>query len=98
MKKVLRSTLALSLLAAFGATSLQAGWKIVDNSDGAQLVCCKKKRVVKKRPKKVVKKKVIPCDEIPTAVTYPVEPGEKLAPAEVKRCIGCDIKYGTIGK
>ncbi len=97
MKRVLhKNTLALLVL-AFGFSSLHAGWVVVDDtSDGAQLVCCKKKRVVKPRPRKVVKKKLTPCDAIPTAKTYPVEPGEKLAPANVKRCISCDQKYGVI--
>jgi hypothetical protein len=99
MKKILKTTLTLSLALAFASSALQAGWVIVDDtSDGAQLVCCKKKRVVKRAPKRVVKKKLTPCDAIPTAKTYPVEPGEKLAPANIKRCISCDQKYGRIGK
>jgi hypothetical protein len=99
MKKFLKTSLALSVALAFASSALQAGWVVVDDtSDGAKLVCCKKKRVIKKRPKKVVRKKLTPCDAIPTAQTYPVEPGEKLAPANIKRCISCDQKYGTIGK
>ena len=98
MKKVLQKFSLALLVLAFGFSTLQAGWVIVDDtSDGAQLVCCKKKRVAKPRPKKrVVKKKMTPCDAIPTAKTYPVEPGEKLAPANVKRCISCDQQYGVI--
>ena len=99
MNRIFKTALSLSLALAFASSALQAGWVIVDDtSDGAQLVCCKKKRVVKKRPKKVVRKKLTPCDAIPTAKTYPVQKGEKLAPADVKRCISCDQQYGTIGK
>lgn len=99
MTKSLKHFSAAMVVMAFGFTSLHAGWKMVDDSDGAQLVCCKKKRVVKPRPhKKVVKKKLTPCDAIPTAKTYPVEKGEVLAPAKIKRCVSCDQKYGRIGQ
>ena len=73
------------------------GWVIVEPSDGAQLVCCKKHYKPAPR-KKVVKRDLTPCDKIPTAKTMPLKPGEKLAPADIKRCISCDQKYGAIGK
>ncbi len=99
MNRFFKTALLLSVTLGFGASALQAGWVMVDKSDGAQLVCCKKKHVYKPRPKKrVVKKKLTPCDAIPTAKTYPVEKGEKLAPADIRRCISCDQKYGTIGQ
>ena len=54
MKIIIKTALSLSLALAFVSSALQAGWVIVDDtSDGAQLVCCKKKRVIRKRPKKV---------------------------------------------
>ena len=93
MKKVFTKAVLAATVSAFAVSALHAEWVIVDPSDGAQLVCCKKKRVVRK---KVVKKKMTPCDKIPTAKTYPLKPGEKLAPANVKRCISCDQKYGVI--
>ncbi len=73
------------------------GWVMVDPSDGAQLVCCKKHYQYVPR-KRVVRKSLTPCDEIPTAETMPLEPGENLAPANIKRCVSCDQKYGTIGQ
>ncbi len=80
------------------ASALNAkGWVMVDPSDGAQLVCCKKHYKPAPR-KKVVRKKLTPCDMIPTAKTMPLKPGERLAPADIKRCVSCDQKYGTIGK
>ena len=96
MKKVIKSIVLGVVGLSFTVSTVSAGgWVMVDPSDGAQLVCCTKKRVVvRKRP--VVKKKLTPCDAIPTAKTLPLEPGEKLAPANVKRCISCDQKYGTI--
>ena len=97
MKKNFQKIALALLLSTFGLSSLNAGWVIVDDtSDGAQLVCCKKQRVYKPRPKKVVRRDLTPCDAIPTAQTFPLEPGEKLAPAHVKRCISCDQKYGVI--
>ncbi len=95
MKRVFTKTILLSAAFAFCASTLQAGWVMVDgNKDGAELVCCKKaKKVVKKR---VIKKSLTPCDAIPTAKTYPVQKGEKLAPANIKRCISCDQQYGVI--
>ena len=98
LSKILFSALTGTVLLA---SALHAkGWVIVDPSDGAQLVCCKKryKAAPTPRPKKVMKKKLTPCDMIPTAKTLPLKPGEKLAPAKIKRCISCDQKYGTIGK
>ncbi len=95
MKRAVGKTLLVSVVFAFCASALQAGWVMVDdNKDGAKLVCCKKaKKIVRKR---VVKKNLTPCDAIPTAKTYPLERGEKLAPANIKRCISCDQKYGVI--
>jgi len=96
MKNVVKSIVLGLVGLSFAVSSVNAkGWVMVDPSDGAQLVCCKKKRVVvRKRP--VVKKKRTPCDAIPTAKTLPLKPGERLAPANVKRCISCDQKYGVI--
>ncbi len=97
MNSLIQKLSVALLIAGFGFSSLHAGWVIVDDSDGAQLVCCKKKkRVVKHRPKKVVKKKLTPCDAIPTAKTLPLAPGEKLAPADVRRCVSCDQEYGVV--
>ncbi len=96
MKKSLQKISLALLFAGLGMSSLHAGWQIVDDSDGAQLVCCKKHKIIRHRPKKVIKKKLTPCDAIPTAKTFPVAPGEKLAPANIKRCISCDQKYHVI--
>lgn len=95
MKRAFTKTMFLAAAFAFCAPALNAGWVMVDdNKEGAELVCCKKiKKVVKKR---VVKKSLTPCEAIPTAKTYPVKKGEKLAPANIKRCISCDQKYGVI--
>ncbi|RUM63534.1 MAG: hypothetical protein DSZ05_08530 [Sulfurospirillum sp.] len=84
---------------AFLTSSLGAkGWVMVDSGDGAQLVCCKKHYYRPAPVRRVVKKDLTPCDEIPTAKTMPLDPGERLAPANVKRCVSCDQKYGTIGQ
>jgi len=93
MKQIFTKMTLVAAVLAFSVSALQAKWVMVDPSDGAQLVCCTKARVVHKR---VIKKKMTPCDEIPTAKTLPLEPGEKLAPANLKRCISCDLKYGVI--
>jgi hypothetical protein len=99
MKNCLQKISVALLLVGFGMSLLHAEWVIVDDTnDSAQLVCCKKKKVVRPKPKKVVKKKLTPCDAIPTAKTYPLQAGEKLPPADMKRCISCDRKYGTIGE
>ncbi len=94
MKNIFKTALVVGIVSGlFNVTLSAKGWVMVDPSDGAQLVCCKKKRVVHKR---VVKKSLTPCDAIPTAETLPLEPGERLAPADIKRCISCDQKYGVI--
>jgi len=98
MKIVSKLLLSGLISAAFLASSLGAkGWVMVDSSDGAQLICCKKHYKPAPR-KRVVKKKLTPCDAIPTAKTMPLAPGERLAPADIKRCVSCDQKYGTIGQ
>ena len=95
MNKIAKRVLVAVLGLGFAVSGLQAkGWKMVDDSDGAQLICCKKYK--KPAPRRVVKKKLTPCNAIPTAKTYPVKRGEKLAPANIKRCISCDQQYGTI--
>ncbi|GEM_PF-7130852 len=98
MIRIVKNITILGLMGlTFTASNLEArGWVMVDPSDGAQLVCCTKYKKVVRHYKPIVHKKSIPCDEIPTAETLPLEPGEHLAPANVKRCISCDQKYGTI--
>ena len=96
MKAIVKTVLAGLVGTGLAVSALSAkGWVMVDPSDGAQLVCCKKakKRVVRKP---VVKKSLTPCNAIPTAKTYPIQRGEKLAPADIKRCISCDQEYGVI--
>ncbi len=95
MKRLVKGMLLAGMAMTFLATTVEAKWIMVDNTDGAQLMdCCKHKRVVVR--KVTPKKKLTPCDEIPTAKTFPVQKGEKLQPANIKRCVSCDQKYGTI--
>ena len=95
MNRLLKGILLTGISLAFLATTVEAKWVMVDNKDGAQLMdCCKHKRVViKKAP---VKRKLTPCDKIPTAKTFPIQKGEALQPANIKRCVSCDQKYGNI--
>ncbi len=95
MKSLLKSMVLSGIAVAFIASSVEAKWVMVDNQDGAQLMdCCKgKKRVI---VRKVVKKHLTPCDAIPVAKTIPLQKGERLQPANIKRCVSCDQKYGRI--
>ncbi len=95
MKGLLKGMLLTGISLAFFATTVEAKWVMVDNQDGAQLMdCCKHKRVVVR--KVTPRKKLTPCDKIPTAKTFPIQEGEALQPANIKRCVSCDQKYGTI--
>ncbi len=89
MKMFSKLSVAAIIATAFIASSLNAGWVIV-NEDGSTTPytedCC---HVVKKVYKKKKRKKrcnVCDLSKYPEAKTLPLEPGEKLEPAKLGGC------------
>jgi hypothetical protein len=91
MKTFTKISLVSLIASTFLATTASAGWVMI-NDDGTKVPytadCCKVVKKVKK-VRKVCRPKVCKkCDysKIPDAQLYPLEEGERLAPARLGNC------------